>query len=897
MTDVFFPALLPLLPMVVALCVPGVVRRFPKTTTCAAAMLMALGAVAMLSKVSGTGTITASWPWVPQLGIDFSLRLDSYNAWFAALVLGLGACVVLHAGGYLAKSVKLPGVLAGLCGFTVAMLGVILADNLYLLFLFWEATSLLSFLLVGFHHEEEKVRAKASQALLVTLAGGACMLAGAVLLHLHFGTASIVELLALADGNEAARLSSGALLLFMLGALTKSAQWPFHFWLPNAMVGPAPVSAFLHSATMVKAGVFLLATLAPLLSRHPLWTPLLASCGVLTVMTAVLRGARDTDLKGLLACTTLAALGFLTLLAGIGTPEALLGFTIFLTSHALYKAPLFLAAGNLEKTFGTRQLGDLAGAAKASPWTGVAFAVAGLSLVGLAPLPGFLGKEYLLKATWAHSPWMAVAVAAAAAGVVGLGLKLLLPVLDWRKSPEPKVSLPWPMTLAPLIPVAGMVALVIALPSANHHFLGAAATALGAPSEAAFKMWHGWTPAFFLGMGALALAWVLWKFLSRPDPRPLPAPFLPLFEPIFEHSLVALKQAAKGAGKWLQWGRPGVQIGLMLVPLGLVALSGLNAAAWNPRGLESEGGVAVWLLLGPVLAVAAWVAAKARTTLTLLVSLGFVGMVVAMWFLWFSAPDLALTQLMAETLLLFLLAGVLKKTGVAANSSGFSIGRAVVALAGGLLVTGLVMKSMSLQWDEPISAFHMEFSKPAAFGANVVNVILVDFRALDTLGEILVLAIAAMGATAALGAARRRSPLPFDSDGPWLAIAARAVAWLTMPVAFWLYWRGHNEPGGGFIAALVAATGVGLLVLVKHPRFGPVGLRRWSVKLCVAGLLVALGSALLPLLTGKEFFAGLWWHRGDLHLGTPLLFDLGVFLTVLGFALGFLRHFQPNRLH
>ena len=897
MTEAFHPALWPLVPMLAALAAPGVVRRFPLPFAVVASILLGVAGLAMLRAVTAAEPAVVSWPWVPQLGMDFALRIDPFGAWFAALVLGLGGCVLLHAGGYLAKSPRLPGVMAGLCAFTVAMLGVILADNLYVLFLFWEATSLLSFLLVGFHHEKEEARAKASQALLVTLAGGACMLAGVVLLHLHFGTASIVELLGRAGDGSAAGLSSGALLLFLLGALTKSAQWPFHFWLPNAMVGPAPVSAFLHSATMVKAGVFLLATLAPLLSAHPLWTPLLASCGVLTVVVAVLRGARERDLKALLACTTLAALGFLTLLAGVGTPEALLGFTIFLTAHALYKAPLFLAAGNLEKAFGTRSLEGLAGAAKASPWTGAAFAVSGLSLAGLAPLPGFLGKEYLLKAMWAHSPLMAVAVAAAAAGVVGLGLKLLLPVLDWRRRPEPKVAVPWPMILAALLPVAGTVLLVVSLPAANHHFLGAAAGALGAPAEAAFKFWHGWTPAFVLGMGALLLAWGLWRVISRPDQRPLPAPFLPLFEPIFDHALTALKQAAKGTGRALQSGGTGWQTGCMLVPLGLIALSGLKAASWDLHRLDASGGVGVWLLLGPVLVVAAFVAAKARTTLTLMVSLGFVGMIVALWYLWFSAPDLALTQLMAETLLLFLLAGVLKKTGVASTASGFSMGRAVVALAGGLLVTVLVLKSMSLQWDQPISGFHLEHSKPSAFGANVVNVILVDFRALDTLGEILVLAIAALGATAALGAARRRSPLPADSDSAWLGLAARGVALLTLPVALWLYWRGHNAPGGGFIAALVAAAGVGLLLLVRHPALGPTVLRRWAPRLAVAGLAVALVSSLLPLLAGREFFTGLWWHRGDLHLGTPLLFDLGVFLTVLGFALGFLRHFQTNRLH
>lgn len=894
MSEAFAPALLPLVPMAVALFAPGLVRARPRTLTALTAVLFAAGAVAMLARVPGLEPIREVWPWVPSLGVEIALRLDAFTAWFAALVLALGACVMLHAGGYLMKHRHLPGLVAALSGFTLAMLGVILSDNLYLLFLFWEATSLLSFLLVGFNHDQAEVREKASQALLVTLAGGACMLAGIVLMHLHFGTASIVELLAMSDDGVAAGLSAGALLLFLLGALTKSAQWPFHFWLPNAMVGPAPVSAFLHSATMVKAGVFLLATLAPLLSGHPLWTPLVTTAGLLTVVTAVLRGARETDLKALLACTTLAALGFLTVLAGIGSPAALLGFVIFLTAHALYKAPLFLAAGNLEKAFGTRCLEELVGAVKSAPFTGIAFTVSALSLIGLAPMPGFLGKEYLLKATWSYSPLLAVATALAAAGVLGLGLKLLLPLIDWRQRPEPKKVVPLSMTLAALLPACGTIALVISLPATTHDFLGAAATALGAPADAAFKFWHGWTPAFGLGMGALVLSVVIWRVLARPDLPPLPASLQPIFEPAYDNVIAAIRAFASGTAKVLEAGRPGLQIGLMMSGIGWLAFIGLDAAEWSIPRTDPSAGTSVWLLLAPVAALGAFLAASARRTLTLLVALGFVGLIVALFFLWFSAPDLALTQLMAETLLLFLLAGVLKKVGVKATASSFSGGRALVALAGGALVTMLVLKAMSLELGNPVSGFHLAQSKPAAYGANVVNVILVDFRALDTLGEILVLAIAALGATAALGAARRRSYLPFDSDSPWLATAARGLVLLALPVSLWLFWRGHNAPGGGFIAALVAATAVGLLLLVRHPALDAKRLRHIGLRLTVVGLAVALGSALLPLLSGKEFFTGLWWHSGDFHLGTPLLFDLGVYLAVLGFCLGFLRHFQPN---
>ncbi len=895
MTGLFLPVAVPLVPLFLALVFPGWVRAFPRTAAVISALAMGVGSLLLMMRVPGVGVERWGVEWVPSLGIDLAFRMDAFTAWFGALVLGIGGCVVLHAGGYLGHSRRFPGVLACFSSFTLAMLGVIFADNFYVLFLFWEATSLLSFLLVGYHHEEENVREKASQALLVTLTGGACLLAGLVMMHLHFGTASLSGLLDRAGSELVLSLPSWALVLFLIGAFTKSAQWPFHFWLPNAMVGPAPVSAFLHSATMVKAGVFLLATLAPVLSSHPLWMPLVVGCGVLTVVTAVLRGAREDDLKALLASTTLAALGFLTVLAGIGTPAALLGFAIFLTAHALYKAPLFLAAGNFEKAFGTRRVGALAGAVRGAPMTGIAYVVSAVSLLGLAPMPGFLGKEYLLKATWAFSPVLALGLALAAAGVLGLGLRLLVSMLDGRRVPEVKKRVPMLMVVAALLPALGSVGLVISMAATEHQYLGAAAAALGAPAGAAFSFWHGWTPAFGLGVLALGVAVVVWRVLSRPGVEPLPAAFAPIFEPVFDHLMVGIRKVGSGVSRVLQSGSSGFQIGLMLSVIGVVAVGGLNAALWGMPESKSWVGTEVWLILAPVIALAAAVAARAERTLTLLVSLGFVGLIVALLFLWFSAPDLALTQLLAETLLLFLLAGVLRKAGEKGEGSGFSIGRGIFALCGGLLVTFLVLKAMALEWDGPISDFHLTHSKTAAYGANVVNVILVDFRALDTLGEILVLAIAGLGVTAALGAARKRSVLPHDSGSAWLRLAARMIALVAVPISLMLFWRGHNEPGGGFIAALVAASGVGLLLLVGDAWAGVRILRRWALRLSVAGLVVAAGAAVLPMLMGEAFFKGLWLHWGDTHLGTPLVFDLGVYLTVLGFCMAYLRHFQPNR--
>ncbi len=862
------------------------------------ALLFGLGACWLLAFDFRGESLLLSLPWAPELGIDWALRLTPFTAWFGALILGLGACIQLYASYYFARKPGRFTLMSYLAIFTSAMLGVIWADNFYLLFLFWEATSLFSFLLVGFHHQHEATREKASQAMLITLGGGAALLAGFVLLQQGFGTAKISELLATETLPQGGIVTAG-MLLVMVGALTKSAQWPFHFWLPNAMVGPTPVSAFLHSATMVKAGVFLLATLAPVMSQHPLWTPLLAVSGILTIGTAVARAMREDDLKSILASTTLAALGFLTILAAIGTPAAQLGFVIFLTAHALYKAPLFLAAGNLEIRFGTRQLSELRGAFHSAKLTGLVIVVSVASLLGVAPLPGFLGKEYLLKATWYHSPLLAIAVAIAAAGVLGLGLRVVLPLLSRKHRVEPKRELPLPLAFAMTAPALGALLLTFSLPLSSHSFLGPAASALGAEPDASYKLWHGWTPALGLGISALLLSLVVAKVLSRPNLPPLPNLFRPLFENLFNLAVEALRSTAKSVGQLLEKDSLQKHLSLMLIAIGALVFLSLQPQTWPRIELTADSNAIAFLCLAPMIACAAIVAARSKETLPLLVSLGFVGLLVAFLFLWFSALDLALTQLLAETLTLFLLAIALIKAGtnpkerqpVETVSKGF---RVAIAASSGILVTALILKAIALDWDHPISDYHLSQSKPAAYGANVVNVILVDFRALDTFGEITVLVIAALGANAALGAARARARIPGHST-PWIGTGLTAIIAILVVTAGWLFWRGHNHSGGGFVAALILASAFGLAILFQRGRLSPPRLRRLSRNLLVAGLFVSCFSALLPLLSGQTFFKGLWYHRGDFHLGTPLLFDLGVLLAVLGFALNFLRHFYIPR--
>ena len=329
--------------------------------------------------------------------------------------------------------------------------------------------------------------------------------------------------------------------------------------------------------------------------------------------------------------------------------------------------------------------------------------------------------------------------------------------------------------------------------------------------------------------------------------------------------------------------------------MGSLVFLSLQIQTWPKLKLAADQNLFAFLCLAPMIACAAITAARARETLRLLVSLGFVGLLVAFLFLWFSGTDLALTQLLAETLTLFLLAIALIKSNSTVKERQAIVKvnpklRLLIASASGVLVTALILKAVALDWDHPISDFHLRESKPSAYGANVVNVILVDFRALDTLGEIMVLVIAALGANAALGAARTRALLPGQTS-PWLQTGLSGIIVILVVTALWIFWRGHNHSGGGFIGALIIASAFGLAILFKEGSLTPPQLRKWARGLLTAGIIVACLSALLPLFVGETFFKGLWYHRGDFHLGTPLLFDLGVLLAVLGFTLNYLRHF------
>lgn len=738
--------------------------------------LIPLGAfvfyVTLAPRVGRGDPLHLALPWADSMGIPLTFHVDGLSLLFLLVISLVGVFVVLYAAGYLKGSPGLGKFYLYLMGFMGAMLGIVSSDNLILLFIFWELTSITSFLLIGYYHKEAESRRSALQALLVTGAGGLAMLAGFILLGSAAGTYEISEINALPRGTltEDPRFS-WIFGLILLGAFTKSAQFPFHFWLPNAMAAPAPVSSFLHSATMVKAGVFLLARLHPSLSDHAWWTAVVAPVGALTLVTGVFLGMGRTDLKKILAYTTLAVLGTLTMLLGIGTEAAIKACLVYLLAHALYKAALFMSAGSVDHETGSREIDDLSGLRRSLPLTATGAVIGALSMAGIPLLLGFVSKEYFYKALLgAGGPW-------AVWEIIGVGTSMLLFALaaiagvrpffgPVRKTPKPAHEAPWTMWLGPL--VLGALAIKFGLfPGwVGHHLISPAAGAVaGDPSLAVhLELWHGWNTALMLSIvtvigGAIVLAgagW--WRRATAGLYRTLGA-----VGP--ERAYDAILAGVLGFAGWqtrvLQNGKLRnyiLTVGGFATALLLLLLPRSLATFRLPEMLApSVLGVAV---CGLIMA-AAILACFARSRFAAILTLGVVGLGVAILFYLFSAPDLAMTQILVETLtvVLFVLAFYRLPMLRDFSSRAIRVRDAAVAAVFGTVMAALVMVAFSFHRPAaaPISDFMAANSLPLAQGRNVVNVILVDFRALDTLGEITVLAVAALGVFAML---RLKTPKP-----------------------------------------------------------------------------------------------------------------------------------------
>ena len=707
------------------------------------------------------GGLMVTWEWLPSLGIDLAFRLDGLALLFVLLISGIGALVVVYATAYMSGHPQRGRFLGFLLAFMVSMLGLVLADHLITLFVFWELTSLTSFLLIGFKHDKAESRRAARQALLVTGLGGLALLAGVLLLGEVAGSQRLSELPALATSIQEHPLYGAIFALMAIGALTKSAQFPFHFWLPNAMAAPTPVSAFLHSATMVKAGIFLLMRLDPVLGGTAAWTLTLSTVGGITMLLGAVWALKHTDLKSILAYSTLTALGTLTLLIGLSFELSIKAAVVFVVVHALYKAALFLIAGSVEHATGTRDLRQLGAAVRRGmPLTFGAAALAGLSMAGVPPLFGFIGKEltYEAKLGFAGADILLIVAAVLAnALTITAAAIVVLGAFGKREGAPPNEprEVSTAMLLGPLV-LAALGLLLGAHPDLPEALLALAATAIaGHPVQVELALWHGATPALLLS--GLTLATGVVAYLARaPLRRGLERLDRGFGDAAYDAALRGLNALATTTARIVESAKlrhhlllvVAMAAGLAAYPLltgalttSLPSLTGLQIAA------EPAGMVSITLALAAV--VAGVVAARGQGRLALLTALGVMGFAVALLFLTLGAPDLAITQLLVETLVVVVAVLVLRRSQGIVRESDLSTWtkgvNAIAALAVAAVVVFIAWSAAGLDVSHDAAAYFSERSVTEGHGRNIVNVILVDFRALDTLGEVVVVATAGMG--------------------------------------------------------------------------------------------------------------------------------------------------------
>jgi multicomponent Na+:H+ antiporter subunit A len=719
--------------------------------------LLPLGVTAYLAGCAPTvwtgGTISNTMPWAPSLGLNLAFRLDGLSLLFALLITGIGVLVVIYSGEYIAGHPHFARYYFALLMFMGSMLGLVLADNAILLFVFWELTSVTSYLLIGFDHEREAARRGALQALLVTATGGLALLAGLVMVGQIAGTYEISGLLASGDALRAHRLYPTALGLILLGAFTKSAQFPFHFWLPNAMEAPTPASAYLHAATMVKAGVYLLARLTPALGGTDPWWWIVTATGGITMLTGAWLALRKTDLKQILAYTTVSVLGLLVFLLGIGGDAAWKAMAAYLIAHGLYKGALFLVAGAVDHETGTRNVDQLGGLWKAMPITGTAALAAAISMAGFPPAFGFVGKELALEATILHHAPIgflltAAIVIAGSLLFASAGMVSLRPFFGAPANPPSHPhEAPFALWLGPVVLAAGGVGLGLA-PGLLNDAVQSAAAAIGAIQVAppvALALFHGFNlPLLLSGIAAAGgiAVYALHRRLTAPTARGR-WELDRWYEALYGGSMsLAVRQTRILQNGYLRYY-------LLTIVATTVVLTGyaftrvsVMANEWRIGDVQFHEGV-----LAGVILVSIGVAVRSRSGLTAVAALGVIGIGMALIFVLFGAPDLAITQVVVDMLTVILLVLVLYRLPEVSRLTK-PPGRfrdLMVAGSAGVVIALLVLVTAAIEHPASAARYFIENSVPAAGGRNVVNVILVDFRVLDTLGEITVLAAAAVG--------------------------------------------------------------------------------------------------------------------------------------------------------
>ena len=700
------------------------------------------------------------YPWIPGLDINLTFLLDGLSLLFGMLISGIGTFILIYAGKYLDGDKDQGRFFLFLLAFMASMLGLVLSSNLIALFVFWELTSITSYMLIGFHHEDEKSRKSAQQGLFVTVGGGLALMAGLIALAMVGGSYELVELLESAELIQQHALYLPLLLLILAGTFTKSAQAPFHFWLPNAMAAPTPVSAYLHSATMVKAGVYLMARLHPALGGTETWMLVLGLFGALTMLTGSFLALRSSGIKSVLAYSTVMALGTLTMLIGVGTETAIAAAVTFLLAHSLYKGALFMTAGIITHETGHKDFRYLGGLRHEMPRTTLVAVVAALSLAGILPLFGFVAKELMFEAVLGASTLATVlTLLALASGMMTVAIAAVVGLRPWfgprRETKITPHDPPLALLLGPA--VLALTGLVLGLVPflAEYGILSAAALAVyGSAIELKLALWHGFNLPLAMSAASLAVGLLLFWFWERVQPMLAGWSFIERFGPErgYEAAMRGMVAVAEWQTRLLQNGYLRYYILTTVVTLlGLVGYALLTRYPLLP-GPDLAGLELHTLVIAAVIILAALVAVTTHSRLGAVATLGAVGFGVALMYVLFSAPDVGITQVLVETLTVILLVLVLFRLPgfLDLTEHGTRLRDAIIALLLGGGFTLLLLLGVEVQFFPSISEYFIEHSYPSAHGRNIVNVILVDFRALDTLGEIFVLALAAIGVYAML---------------------------------------------------------------------------------------------------------------------------------------------------
>ncbi len=934
--------ILPFLGSLLAAVLPANARNTESTLAGLIALFCTVQTALYFPDISDGGVLRQEIVWLPALGLNFVIRMDGFAWMFCMLVLGVGSLVVLYARYYMSAADPVPRFFSFFLAFMGAMTGVVLSGNLIQIAFFWELTSLFSFLLIGYWHHLKDARRGARMALTVTGTGGLAMFAGMLVLGHIVGSYDLDHVLAAGQLVKDHALYTTALVLILLGALTKSAQFPFHFWLPHAMAAPTPVSAYLHSATMVKAGVFLLARLWPALAGTEQWFWLVGGAGLATLLVGGYAAMFQNDLKGLLAYSTISHLGLITLLLGLNSPLAAVAAVFHIMNHATFKASLFMAVGIVDHESGTRDITRLSGLRHMMPVTATLAMVASAAMAGVPLLNGFLSKEmFFAETVYVNATplldWL-LPVAATIAGVFSVAYSLRFtvdvffgaPANDLPRTPHEPPH--WMRVPVELLVLACLVVGVLPAWSVGAYLAAAARPVVGGELPVySLAVWHGFNTPFVMSLVALGGGIALYALLRRQRNKGVvDAP--PLMhrvsgQRIFEHTLAALTQAGRRGRRTLgttrlQWQMLWLVCAALLA--GILPLWVRGLPVGDRVQLPLSPSFALLWLLGAVCAVAAaWQAKYHR--LAALTLLGGSGLCVCLTFLWFSAPDLALTQIVVEAVTTILILLGLRwlprrdeslRVPTLAEERRTQLRRyrdlALALVAGGGMAL-LSFAMMSRPFPDSTSTFFLEHALTEGGGTNVVNVMLVDFRGFDTFGEIVVLGVVALTVYALLRRFRparevmdlppQQRALPADVHTDLAnprQTADTAVGYLMVPavlvrlllpfatlVAAYLFMRGHNEPGGGFVAGLVFSVALLLQYIVSGTSWVEAHLPLYPRRWIGVGLLVALATGLGALFWGYPFLTSHTAHFdlpwvGEVHVASAMFFDIGVFTLVVG---------------